>query len=176
MKQLLTIIALTLAFCVTAQAQQNLALDPQATASASSTVNAGFPAASVIDGDRAGYQWGQGGGWNDATRNAFPDSLTVTLARQYSIGRVAVYTLQDAFGSPVEPSPAQTCMLYGVRDFTVEVLTASGWQQTATVTGNTLCARDVPFSPVRGTAVRVNVTASWDGLYSRVIELEVYNR
>jgi hypothetical protein len=177
MRKLLTLIALTLTLSVTAQAQQNLALDSQATASASSTIGPGFPASSVIDGDRSGYGWAvSGGGWNDATRSAFPDSLTVTLARQYSIGRVTLYTLQDSFGSPVEPSPTQTCALYGVRDFDVEVLTGSGWTQVASVTGNNLCARSVAFPAVRGTAVRVSITASNDGLYSRVVELEVFNR
>lgn len=176
MKKLLTIFALGFALCATARAQQNLALDSQASASASSSIGAGFPASSVIDGDRAGYGWGSGGGWNDATRGAFPDTFTVTLARQYSVGRVTVYTLQDSFNSPAEPGPTQTCTGYGVKDFDVEVLTASGWQAVAGVTGNTLCARNVAFSPVRGTAVRVSVTASGDGLYSRLVELEIYNR
>jgi hypothetical protein len=161
---------------VTANAQQNLALDGTAAVTASSTINAGFPASAAIDGDRTGYNWGSGGGWNDGTRSVFPDTLTVTLARTYSIGRVTVVTLQDLFVAPVEPTPTQTCTNYGVQDFTVEVLTSAGWVQTASVTGNSLCVRDVAFTPVRGTAVRVNVTASHDGLYSRVIELEAYNK
>jgi len=174
MKKLLTI-ALIFAFCLTAQAQ-NLALDSQAIASASSSYSIGFPASATIDGDRTGYAWGSGGGWNDATRSVWPDTLTITLARQYSIGRVTIVTLQDAFGSPVEPTPTQTCALYGVRDFTVDVLTPSGWQQTVSVTNNNLCVRDVSFAPVRGTAVRVSVMASNDGLFSRVVEAEIYSR
>ncbi len=176
MKKILFTLALTLALCASVSAQQNLALDAATVASASSSAP-GFPASAAIDGDRTGYAWGSGGGWNDATRNAFSDdSLTVTLGRQYSIGRVTLFTLQDSFGSPVEPGAIQTCGLYGIRDFTVEVLTSSGWQQTASVTGNNLCARDVSFTPVRGSAVRAIVTASNDGLYSRIIELEIFNR
>ncbi|MET0623106.1 MAG: discoidin domain-containing protein [Pyrinomonadaceae bacterium] len=176
MKTILFTLTLSFMFCLTASAQQNFALDGTASASASSTANANFPASAVIDGDRTGYQWGAGGGWNDATRGAFPDSLTVTLARPYSIGRVTLVTLQDAFNAPTEPTPTQTCAVYGVKDFTVEVLTPTGWQQTAAVTGNSLCVREVSFAPVRGMAVRLTVTASHDGLYSRIVEAEVHSR
>jgi hypothetical protein len=178
MNRLTLTLALMLSLAAPALSQErnvNLALDGDATASASSTINSGFPAMAAIDGDRKGYGWGSGGGWNDATREAFPDSLTVSLTRSFSVGRVTVVGLQDSFGSPVEPTPTQTCTLYGVKDFEVQTSQDGvNFTTQATVTGNNLCVREVVFTPVRARHVRVVVNASWDGLYSRVIEAEIY--
>jgi hypothetical protein len=178
MKRLLMVLLVFSAFCLTAHAQDNLALGGGVTVVASSSYSANFPASAVIDGDRTGYGWGAGGGWNDATREVFPDTITTTLQRTYSIGRVVLYTTQNDPSNPGEPSDTLTCQSYGAKDFTVEILNSAGLVVASqSVTGNTLCKRTVIFSPaVRGQSVRVSVTASWDGLFSRWVEKEIFNR
>ena len=72
----------------------------------SSTFNSGFPASAVINGDRKGVGWGSGGGWNDGTLNVWPDWLEVRFNGLQTIDEVDVFTLQDTFAAPVEPTPA----------------------------------------------------------------------
>ena len=60
-------------------------------ASASSTYVAtgySFPVSAVIDGDRAGLNWGQGGGWNDAHPNVWPDWVQINFSGQKTINQV----------------------------------------------------------------------------------------
>jgi hypothetical protein len=48
-------------------------------ATASSTFNSAYRASGANDGDRAGANWENGGGWNDATDGAYPDWLQVSF-------------------------------------------------------------------------------------------------
>src|SRR5215212_4620622 len=83
-----------------------------AVASASSTYP-GFPAAGVINGDRSGANWENDGGWNDATLGSFPDWVEVDFAASYSISQVNVFTVQDTYWAPTEPTSTQTFTAYG---------------------------------------------------------------
>ncbi|HEX8852058.1 MAG TPA: PA14 domain-containing protein, partial [Pyrinomonadaceae bacterium] len=76
-----------------------------AVASASSTHSAGFPPQGAINGDRKGLGWEKGGGWNDATPDAYPDWLQVNFNGVKLIEEVGVVTLQDDMFNPVEPIP-----------------------------------------------------------------------
>ena len=84
-------------------------------ASASSTFSAKYPLGAVIDGDRAGALWGNGGGWADATIDSFPDWLQVNFNGIKTLDRVVVYSLSDAYASGVAPSDTLTSSLYGAR-------------------------------------------------------------
>ncbi len=53
-----------------------------AVASASSTYSAGYPVAAVNNNERAGVNWGNGGGWNDATAERLPGLGADRLQRQ----------------------------------------------------------------------------------------------
>src|SRR5438105_524425 len=58
---------------VNSSSQVNVALASNGgVASASSTLSAAFPVNSVNNNERAGINWGNGGGWADATANNFP--------------------------------------------------------------------------------------------------------
>src|SRR5205085_2567291 len=105
-------------FALTGSQSVNVALASNgAVASASSTNNGGFPASGAINGDRAGVGWAAGGGWNDATPNAFPDWLEVDFSGSKTIGEIDVFTLQDNFTAPSVPTPTMTFTLYGTTDF-----------------------------------------------------------
>jgi hypothetical protein len=70
-----------------------------ATASASSTWDDTHSASAAIDGDRKGLTW-----WNDITGNSFPDWLQVNFNGTYSIGEIDVFSIQDAYDAPVDPT------------------------------------------------------------------------
>ncbi|HEY7048510.1 MAG TPA: glycosyl hydrolase [Jatrophihabitantaceae bacterium] len=136
------------------------------TVTASST-HSGYPAESVIDGDPTSDRWGSGNGWNDDTINAFPDWVQVTLAAPAEIGRVDVDTLDSA------QFPATR---YGLRDADVSVLVDGQWQTVGQIRDNQVGHISMSFPPVTATAVRLTVTASNSGDYSRVVELTGYPR
>jgi hypothetical protein len=146
-------------------------------ATASSTVSSAFPPSAAIDGDRKGLNWGAGGGWNDGTRDVWPDWLEVDFSGTKTINEVDVFTLQDNFQSPSDPTPSMTFSLYGVTDFQVQYWTGSAWVTVpgGTVSGNNLVWRQLTFSPVATTAIRVWVTGGLAS-FSRITEVEAYGQ
>ncbi|HEV7413377.1 MAG TPA: Ig-like domain repeat protein, partial [Casimicrobiaceae bacterium] len=59
---------------------------------ASSVFSPQFPVAAINNNERKGAGWGNGGGWNDATANAFPDWVEIDFNGSKTIDRVIVYT------------------------------------------------------------------------------------
>ena len=153
-------------------ASTNVARSTAGGVSSASSQLSGFSAASAIDGNPLG-PWGNNGGWNDASGNAWPDWLQVTFNGQKTINRVVVYTLQDNFSSPSPPTDTLTFTQYGITAFRVQSWTGSAWSTIATVTGNNLVKRTVTFSPVTTDRIRVLVDASLLS-YSRITELEAW--
>src|SRR5262249_55062106 len=107
-------------------------------ASASSSYSAGYPASAINDNQRAGVNPGNGGYWNDATSNVFPDWVQIAFNGAKTINRVVVYSLQDNYLNPVEPTDTQTFSLYGITSFTVQGWDGANWVTLTTVTGNSL--------------------------------------
>ena len=144
-------------------------------ASASSTYSSGFPAMGVNNGDRRGLNWESGGGWNDATPNVFPDDIQVTFNGTKSINEIDVFTVQDNYMNPSEPTPTMTFSLYGITDFDVQYWNGTTWVTVpnGSVSGNNLVWRKFTFPAVSTNAVRVNVRGALN-TYSRVTEIEAY--
>src|SRR6266540_4284216 len=145
-------------------------------ASASSTYVApgyAFPVAAVNNGDRAGLNWGNGGGWNDATANAFPDWVQINFNGTQTINQVIVYTLQDNFANPVDPPATLTFTQYGVTDFQVQGWNGAAWVTLGAVSGNNLVKRTVNFSASTTTRIRINITGALAS-YSRITEIEAW--
>jgi RHS repeat-associated protein len=172
-------------------ARTNLALGRGATAS--SEILPGFPASAVVDGDRKGRNWGNGGGWADSTENEFSvDWLRVDLApnqagsRLRTIDEVCVYTLQDNFNNPSEPTPEMTFSTapntgQGLTDFDVQYLSGSRWVTVpgGSISGNRNVMRRLTFAPITTAAIRVVVhrAATWTTIpnnYSRLVEVEAF--
>jgi hypothetical protein len=84
-----------------------------------------------------------------------------------------VYTVQDNYLAPVEPTDSMTFSQYGVVDFTAEGWNGIGWVTLGTVTGNTLVKRMVTFAPVTMSSIRVVVTNALASL-ARITEIEAY--
>ncbi len=144
-----------------------------AIASASSTFSAAFPVSAVNNNERAGLNWGNGGGWNDATGNAFPDWVQINFSGSKTINRVVVYTLQDNYSNPVEPTDTLTFSLYGITAFVVQGKQAGRWVTLASVSGNNLVKRTVTFAPFTTTRIRIRVTAALAS-FSRITEIEAW--
>ena len=142
-------------------------------ASATSSAGSGYPPSGAIDGDRAGRNWGTGTGWNDFTAYSFPDALRVDFAGAKTIGEIDVFSVQDDYQSPSEPTPTMTFTKYGLVDFDVQYWNGTSWITAGSVNGNNLVWRKFTFAPVTTTAIRVYVRNAAD-LWSRVTEVEAY--
>jgi len=155
---------------------QNYALASNGgTVVASSTNSAGFDPQYVIDGKRSGAQWGVNGGWNDGTANAWPDWVEVRFNGSKSIGLVNVFSLQDNYTNPVEPTQQQTFSLYGLADFQVQYWNGSTWVTVpnGSVAGNNLVWKQISFSPITTDRIRVYITKGLN-TWSRITEIEAY--
>ena len=158
----------------TLSASSNVALaSADAVASASSTYSSAFPVAAVNNNERAGVNWANGGVWRDATAHTYPDWVQINFSGTKTIDRVVVYTQQDNYANPVEPTDTLTFSLYGVTGFTVQGWNGSSWVTLATVSGNNLVKRSVSFSAFTTSAIRVNVTNTL-GRWSRITEIEAW--
>ncbi|MDE2396832.1 MAG: hypothetical protein KGM91_15465, partial [Burkholderiales bacterium] len=144
-------------------------------ASASSTIGAGYSVASVNDGVRNGRQWGNGGGWNDATYATYPDWVQVSFSGTKTINQINVFTLTDNFANDPDPTPTTTFSLYGITAFNVQYWNGSSWVTVpgGAVTGNNLAWTTFSFPNLSTTAIRVQVNAALAG-YSRITELEAW--
>jgi hypothetical protein len=69
-----------------------------------------------------------------------------------------------------------TFSLYGLRNFEVQYWTGSAWAPVpgGTVTNNSLVWRKFTFAPLTTARIRVFVTATADGVWSRINEVEAY--
>jgi hypothetical protein len=156
----------------------NYALLSNGSTAAGSTeyASGGFPAASAINGDRTGGNWGGGGGgWNDNTRDVFDDSLQVSFSGSRTIDEIRVYTLQDVYTNAVEPTPDMTCTYYGLLDFEVQTWDGSNWVTVpnGNVTNNDKVMRVFTFPAVTTGKIRVLVHNARTH-FSRIVELEAY--
>ncbi|HEV3469529.1 MAG TPA: discoidin domain-containing protein [Pyrinomonadaceae bacterium] len=134
----------------------------------------------AINGDRKGLQWGTGdpatsSGWTDGTANVYPDRLEVAFAGAHTIDEINVFTLQDDWPSPVEPTLTMTFTKFGITAFQVEYWTGSAWATVpgGAVTGNNKVWRRFTFTPITTTKIRLSVSASLAS-NSRVVEVEAW--
>jgi subtilisin family serine protease len=161
---------------VTPPVRMNVALAANGgVASASSTLQGNYPASAAINGDRRGQGFSSGGGWNDGTLNVYPDWLAVQFNELKTVDEVSVFSMQDNFTAPVDPTPTMTFTTWGLRSFEIQYWDGSGWVTIpgASVTLNNLVWRRFTFVPVTTTAIRVLINAALNGS-SRVMEVEAW--
>jgi len=141
-----------------------------ATAVASSTYNYFYPVDSVINGSRKG-NWGNSGGWNSAS--TVPQWVEIDFNAAYSISKINVFTLQDAYGSPSEPTLDMTFSVYGVTAFDIQYWNGSTWITINSITGNNKVWVQAIFSPITTNKIRIYINATIDG-YARLVQVEAY--
>ena len=176
-KNYLLSIVFTCLFPVLLSAQEriNVALAANGgIATASSTLDNYTPDA-VIDGDRKGLNLTTGGGWRDDTPGVFPDILEVDFANISSIDEVSVFTQQDTWWAPVEPTETLSFFNNGITAFEVQFWNGVTWSTIpgAIVTGNTKVWRKFTFPAISTAKIRVVITAS-RLTHSTVVEFEAW--
>jgi hypothetical protein len=147
-----------------------------ATATASSTyTNRNYSTAGAIDGEHRGVNWENGGGWNDDTRGAWPDWLEVAFNGAKTVNEIRVYTVQNDFRNPVEPTATTPADIYGIRDFDVQYWDGTAWVTVpgGSVVGNDKAMRVFTFPDITTTKIRVMVNAG-RVYYSRITEVEAF--
>ena len=148
-------------------------------ASASSTLFSSpwnFTPAGANNGIRSGAGWGSGEGWNDnLPANTFPDWLQIDFNGSKTIDEIDVFTGQDNWQYPSEPTEAMTFSVYGLTGYDVQYWNGSSWTTIpgGNVAGNNRVWRKFTFAPVTTTKIRVLTNASVDG-YSRITEVEAW--
>ena len=147
-----------------------------ALAVASSTYSTrSYPPSSANDGEHKGTNWEKGGGWNDATRDVWPDTLEIDYGLTRTIDEIRVYTVQNDFLTPVEPDASTPANLYGIEDFDVQYFDGSTWVTVpgGSVVGNDKAMRVFLFDPVTTTKIRVVVNKGRNH-FSRITEIESF--
>jgi len=139
-----------------------------------------YPVNGVNDGDRRGVKWGFGGGWcSNFTDFQSPEWASVRFSAPQTIREIDVFTLQDAFDGPAEPTKTMTCALYCVTDYDVQYKDASSgsWitiPNVGHVTANANVWRQFVFSPISTQEIRV---LAYSGRVSaaRIVEIEAWD-
>jgi len=135
-----------------------------------------FTPAGANDGERKGLNWGSGGGWNDvAPGNTFSDTLQIDFNGSKTIDEIDVFTCQDNYANPSEPTETMTFSIYGLTGFEVQYWNGSGWVMVpgGLVSGSNKVWKKISFSPITTSKIKVLTNASVDG-YSRITELEAW--
>ena len=101
--------------------------------------------------------------------------MQINFSGTKTIDRVVVYTVQDNYPNPVQPTDTMIFSLYGVTAFTVQGWNGSTWVTLGSVTGNNLVKRTVNFSAYTTNRIRINVTAA-RASYSRITEVEAWGQ
>jgi hypothetical protein len=159
----------------TAFAKTNYALASNLGVASASPSFAGSTPSGANDGDRKGLNVGKGGIWASAT-TGFPAWLEIVFNGSKSIDEIDVFTQQDNYMSPVEPTEDMTFSItsgYGLTGYEVQYWDGSKWMDVASVTGNDKVWRQFTFKAVTTTKIRVLTNASRDG-YSRLVEVEAW--
>jgi hypothetical protein len=146
-----------------------------AVATASSSYSLSTQPSSTINGDHRGLNWGNNGGWADASPGSFPDWVQIDFEGNKTINEIDVFSLQDNNASPVEPTESMTFSLYGLSGYEVQYWNGASWLNVpgGAVTGNNLVWRKFTFTPLTTSKIRVLTNAAADG-YSRIVEIEAF--
>lgn len=151
------------------------AADNGGTATASSSQGENYTPDAVINGDRRGVNLTSGGGWRDDTAGVFPDFVEVGFAGLMRIDEVSVFTQQDAWWAPVEPTETLSFFNNGVTGFEVQYWTGTAWETIpgVVVTNNNKVWRRFTFAAIETDKIRVVTTAA-KLQFSTLVEVEAF--
>jgi hypothetical protein len=108
--------------------------------------------------------------------DAYPDWLEVDFNGAQTINEIDVFTCQDDYAAPSEPTLAQTFTIYGLTAYEVQYWTGSVWASVpdASVTGNDKVWKRFTFAPLTTSKIRVLMSAGLAS-YSRLTEVEAWS-
>jgi len=148
-----------------------------ATATVSSTwVNPPYSylPSSVNNGDHRGLNAGNNSNWT-SNGTTLPQWVEVAFNTSKTINEIDVFSLQDNYANPIEPTEATTFSLYGLTAFQVQYWTGTVWVTVpgGSVSGNNKVWKKITFAPIPTTKIRVLISATSDG-WSRIVEVEAW--
>jgi hypothetical protein len=158
---------------ITASGRLNVAASANGgVATASETNSAPYTPSGAINGDRKLYFINNA--WSNSTAT-FPQWLQVDFNGSKVIDEIDVFSVQDLPSSPSEPTPTMTFNLYGLTTFQAQYWNGSAWVTVSNgnVTGNNKVWKQISFSPITTSKIRVWITGSSDG-YIRITEVEAW--
>lgn len=163
---------------VTAEMRNVASASNGATVSASSTLSNppySYPVSAVSNSDRKGLNAGNGGNWCSSTAT-FPQSIEVVFDGSKTINEIDVFSLQDNYANPIEPTEATAFSLYGLTGFQAQYWNGSAWVTVpgGSVSGNDKVWKKITFAPLITTKIRVLISATVDNL-SRMVEVEAWS-
>lgn len=164
---------------ITAEPLRNVALASNgATVTASSTWSNppfSYPVSAVNNGDHKGLNAGFGGNWHSSTPT-FPQWVEVAFDGSKTINEIDVFSLQDNYANPVEPTEATTFGLYGLSAFQVQYWNGGAWVTVpgGSVSGNNKVWKKITFAPLTTTKIRVLINGTVDN-WSRIVEVEAWS-
>jgi RHS repeat-associated protein len=146
------------------------------TASASSILSNSYPASGVNNGDRRGANWGSGGGWADASSGSFPDWVEIDFNGSKTIDEIDVFTIQDNYTSPAEPTESMTFSIFGLSGYTVQYWDGAAWQTVSggTIINNNKVWKKISFTALTTSKIKVVTNTAIDNGYSRMTEVEAW--
>ncbi|HEX6649014.1 MAG TPA: RHS repeat-associated core domain-containing protein [Pyrinomonadaceae bacterium] len=133
-----------------------------------------YLASSINNGDHRGLNAGNNSNWT-SNGTSLPQWVEVAFNGSRTINEIYVFSLQDNYANPIEPTEATTFSLYGLTSFEVQYWTGSAWATVpgGSVTGNNKVWKKITFAPLATTKIRVLITATSDG-WSRIVEVEAW--
>ena len=150
-----------------------------ATAAATTTFSAAYPAIAALRGDRQGKYHGVYGTFQALqaapSLAVAPVTFTVTFVTPTEISRIDLVTLQDAYMTPIVPDASTTFTLYGLTAFDVKWFDPAGTRTLIeAVTGNTLVIHRNDFAPVLAAGVEIVCKGTPDN-YARIAFVGAYS-
>lgn len=142
------------------------------TATASQTHSAPYAPSGAINGDRKLYL--NNNAWSNSNAT-FPQWLQVDFNGSKTIDEIDVFSVQDNYSAPSEPTPTMTFNAYGLTAFQAQYWNGSTWVTVpgGNVMGNNKVWKQITFAPITTSKIRIWITGSSDG-YSRMTEVEAW--
>jgi hypothetical protein len=127
----------------------------------------------AIDGNRV---WSIGGAWKDITPSSYPDWIEIGFGGTRTIDEVDIFTVRDDYLSFVTPDLSTVASVYPLSAFDVQYWTGSTWANLpgGSVSGNNRVWKQLTFSPVSTSKIRVVVNAGAADGFSRIVEVEAW--
>jgi len=106
---------------------------------------------------------------------SWPDWLEIDFSGSKSISEIDVFTIQDNYANPADPTLSTTFGTYGLTGYDVQYWNGSSWVTVSggSVSGNNKVWRQFSFAAITTSKIRVLTNASPDG-WSRLVEVEAY--
>lgn len=153
--------------------RQNVAASANGgTATASQTHSAPYSPSGTINGDRKLYL--NNNAWSNSTAT-FPQWLQVDFNGSKDIDEINVFSVQDLYNSPSDPTLTMTFGSYGLTAFQAQYWNGSAWVTVpnGNISGNSNVWKQITFAPLTTTKIRIWITGSSDS-YSRTTEVEAW--